>query len=301
MDLDAAGDALRAGPWPGVVAAAGVGPDTAGTWVLGDAAPRRPMAPDTVFDLDALTEVLATAPAVLLLADRGVVELDDPACLWVATADPRITVRQLLTHTAGLPGGADLRAGVSSPADLVARAAAVAPGGPPAYSALGFVVLGGLVEAATGHGLDEVVREWLLERLGCGARFRLPGAWRERYAAVGAVTGRVHDPNAAAAHGATGHAGLFGTLADVRACLPLWWSGGPLLGDRIRAEALAAPFGWTAQGTLPGWGPRTVHHAGATGTGLALDPDTRRWAVVLANAPGGADAVRAFHAAVGDG
>ncbi len=310
-------DGVRDGLWPGLVAAVGVGERVDRSWVLGDAerwaGGRRPMAADTVFDLASLTKVLATAPSVLLLAERGVVELDGPAAHWLPALDPRITVRQLLTHTSGLPAHVDLRTGVHSPAGLVANAVATpvvaGPGTMVAYSDLGFVALGGLVEAATGHGLGEVVREQVLGRLGSGARYHLPGAWRGRIAATEVVdgrpvVGRVHDENAASAAGPVGHAGLFGTLADVRACLPLWWPGGPLFGDALRADALRDQtdgrldpetgrsghrgLGWTCRGdrhdiVSPGWGPHAVSHTGFTGTSIALEAGTRRWAVLLTN------------------
>ena len=64
-------------------AAAGTGARTQRQWVLGVAEDhggvRRPMRADTVFDLASLTKVLVTAPAVLLLAQRGLLDLDDRA------------------------------------------------------------------------------------------------------------------------------------------------------------------------------------------------------------------------------
>lgn len=73
---------------------------------------RIPMREDTVFRYSSLTKPLVAASA-LLLVERGVLLLDDPVSRWLPSFRPRlpegrvpaITVRQLLTHTAGLSYG----------------------------------------------------------------------------------------------------------------------------------------------------------------------------------------------------
>src|SRR4051794_34371355 len=68
-----------------------------------------PMREDTIFDLASLTKVLATTPAMMLLIERGQVKLDEPAHTYVPEikGDGReaITIRQLMTHTSGMPAG----------------------------------------------------------------------------------------------------------------------------------------------------------------------------------------------------
>jgi CubicO group peptidase (beta-lactamase class C family) len=132
----------------------------------------------------------------------------------------------------------------------------------------------------------------------------------------------VHDENAAAGGGVAGHAGLFGPLDAVVHCLASWFAGGPLLTEPVRAGALRdrtaglgghRGLGWTCRGDRydilsTGWGVAAVSHTGFTGTSVALDPGTGRWAVLLTNAVHfgrGRDAVfaarRRWHAAlVGD-
>src|ERR1035441_1345383 len=65
------------------------------------------MTRDTIFDAASVTKVLATTPAVMLLVERGKIRLDEPVHSYIPefTGDgkERITVRQLLTHTSGLP------------------------------------------------------------------------------------------------------------------------------------------------------------------------------------------------------
>jgi CubicO group peptidase (beta-lactamase class C family) len=334
-----AGDAvLRRGVtdglWPGIVAAVGVGDDDEHRWVLGDAerwaGGHRPMTPDTVFDLASLTKVLATLPGVLALVRDGAVELEESVAGWLPALDPRITVEQLLTHTSGLPAHVDFGSRVNSAAELVAAATRYPPGTEPgtevAYSDLGFIVLGGLIAAVTGRPLAEVAGK-IFAAIGVGLTYTPPASWLPRIAATELIDGRpvhgrVHDENAAAAGEPVGHAGLFGTLEDVRGCLSLWWPGGPLLTDELRTAALRdrsagrgghRGLGWTARGDAydilsAGWGPAAVSHTGFTGTSVAFDPLTRRWAILLTNAvhfgrgrPEVLAARRRFHAAlVGD-
>src|SRR5690606_17553766 len=75
-----------------------------------DPAPR-PMRPDTIFDLASITKAVATTSAVMLLVQRGELDLDAPIGRYLpeARAARRVTARQLLTHTAGLPPVSPLR------------------------------------------------------------------------------------------------------------------------------------------------------------------------------------------------
>ncbi len=313
MNVDAADAVLRAGVadrlWPGVVAAVGTGADAEGEWVLGAAEDwaggHRPMTEDTVFDVASLTKVLATLPSVLLLVQDGRLGLDDIVASHIAGVDERVLVRHLLTHTSGLPAHRDFRS-LGSPGALVVAAAATpleaAPGTRVRYSDLGFILLGAMIEAITGDGLPEFAQRAVFAPLEMQATFAAPRSWLPRIAATELVDGRpvhgiVHDENAAAAGGRTGHAGLFATLADVRAAVPVWLRGGPLLCDELRADALRdhtpdldghRGLGWTCRGDgydilTDGWGPHAVSHTGFTGTSLAIDPVTERWAVLLTN------------------
>ncbi len=120
---------------------------------------------DTVYRIGSITKSF-TALAVLALRDDGALGLDDPlqrfipeaAGLVYPTRDaPPITLRQILTHTAGLPrSGAYEVAGVPEPTEGTIRrslrgyALASVPGTTQAYSNLGFQLLGLVVAAASG-------------------------------------------------------------------------------------------------------------------------------------------------------
>src|SRR5207244_3691509 len=68
-----------------------------------------PMTESTIFDVASLTKVIATTPAVMLLIERGQIKLDEPVQHYIpefkGDGKETISIRQLLTHTSGLPPG----------------------------------------------------------------------------------------------------------------------------------------------------------------------------------------------------
>ena len=139
---------------------------------------------DTVFRVASLTKSF-TASAVLQLRDAGKLSLEDPAekhlpelrQLRYPTRDsPRITVRQLLSHSAGFPEDnpwGDLQLAMSGEdlQRLLARGISFshAPGTSFEYSNVGFVLLGRLVEQVSGERLQEYVSRHVLRPLGMSA------------------------------------------------------------------------------------------------------------------------------------
>ncbi|MFC5817664.1 serine hydrolase domain-containing protein [Nonomuraea harbinensis] len=124
---------------------------------------RPPASREAVFDLASISKLFTTA-AVLSLAEEGVLGLDEPVAAWLPGRDPRITLRRLLTHTAGFQPTRriDLELPDASPA---ARMAAMVStpvtspvGGPYLYSDVGLVMAGRVAEVASGTPLDQLVR-----------------------------------------------------------------------------------------------------------------------------------------------
>lgn len=276
------------------------------------------------------------------------------------------TIRHLLTHTSGLPAWDMLylpgpaRGGTPAPAcrsisEAVMRIcttpAAAPPGTRVEYSDLGFILLGDLVERLSAP-LHVHARRQIFEPFGMAhTRFVPPRSWRMRCAATEIgnayergraaeqglsrrfrwrthlLRGEVHDGNAwHLGRGVAGHAGLFGTAADLvrfgRAMLP----GGVLDRTRVlrretvmeatkdQTPTLATPprgLGWALRG-WPFLGMRAsaaaFGHTGFTGTSLLLDPQRDLAIVLLTNrvhprvedpAGGGITAFRpVFHDAV---
>ncbi len=229
-------------------------------WVRGLASirpERLPMTRETIFDLASLTKTMATTTAILCLVSDGAVSLDDPVAKYLPTFADRskeeITVRHLLTHSAGLKpwrgfhevliqkerktgerliGTAEGRDWIL---DRVLRSGLVhEPGEAAVYGDLDFIVLGALVEAATHSGLDAFCKERIFDPLGMketqffplavdgASQSAISESLRRRVAATEncpwrerILWGEVHDPNAFAMGGVAGHAGLFSTADDV--------------------------------------------------------------------------------------
>ena len=307
-------EAVSAGAVPGAVAAVGAGREELAQWVGGDAerwaGTTRAMASQTVFDLASLTKVTATLPSVLVLVEDGRCRLDDAVrdVLPDLPLDTRVTLRHLLTHTSGLPAHRPFHEHVQSLGGLVAAAGSERlerpPGTSVCYSDLGFILLGALVAALAGEPLPDFARRRVFEPLGMSATFEPPVAWHPRIAATEVVDGApilgvVHDENAAAGGPGCGHAGLFGTLDDLVRYVQEWVDPvDSVLGTSLREEAVrcateglagARALGWTCRGDAydvlsEGWGRLAVSHTGFTGTSLAFDPASGRWAVLLTNA-----------------
>lgn len=278
---------------------------------------QRAMRTDTVVDLASLTKLFTTV-AVLQLVEEDAVGLDDPVASvlprFAAAGKGEVTIRQLLTHTGGLPAGAALWADHDTPAERVeavlTAAPASAPGTERRYSDLGFIVLGELVEQLRGRPLDEVVRRRITAPLGMAdTGFRSGSASAERVAATehqpwlgrGLVHGDVADPNAWALGGVAGHAGMFSTARDLAVLAQALLNGGRYGHARILeqdtvAELLAEQLGeldargqglgvWRAPCDLAGrlTTPETVGHTGYTGTSMVIEPRTRTVVVLLTN------------------
>ncbi|WP_220447240.1 serine hydrolase domain-containing protein [Nonomuraea deserti] len=125
-----------------------------------------------------------TAVTVLQLVGEGKVELDEPIETYLPkllrgkSGDGRkITVRQLLQHTSGLPNYTrwmpnilDVRNKYSSPQDLLktafAHKASFAPGTKWEYSNTGYIVLGLLIEKVDGRPVGEAITDRIIERIG---------------------------------------------------------------------------------------------------------------------------------------
>jgi D-alanyl-D-alanine carboxypeptidase len=119
-----------------------------------------------------------TAITTLRLVEQGLLTLDDPVGPLIAEhlgltdhdADAAgVTVRELLSHTAGFPKGADMvfGDGAASCSEIASRAmASMVGGGGYNYSNVGYCVLTMLIEAVTGKAYERVVDDELLEPLG---------------------------------------------------------------------------------------------------------------------------------------
>jgi CubicO group peptidase (beta-lactamase class C family) len=297
--------AIAAGPIPG--AAAAIDDDVAcfGVTEPGGAE----VSDETRYDLASLTKVLCTVSLLLDRVARGLLDPRAPLrellpeAAWMqgspSLADAQLI--ELVTHTSGLPAWQPLYTlGLDRPTLLahVLHTPLTDTRGRIVYSDLGYILLGHLLERHGGKPLEEQAAE-LYARLGLADHigFRPTGAcaptelcpWRGRL-----LRGEVHDENASAMGGVSGHAGLFGTLRGVAgfAKALLATTPEPLLAYLSREHARddsgeRRGFGWML--AFPGWSggdicsTGTIGHTGFTGTGLWIDLDRGRRTVLLTN------------------
>jgi len=275
-----------------------------------------PMTEDTIFDAASLTKVLATTPAIMLLAERGEIDLDAPAQKYIEEfrrdGKDVITIRQLLTHTSGLRPDFDSNNRPAGQHTAIAMACQEKVTSPPGtrfvYSDINFIVLGEVVKRVGGRPLEEFVREEIYRPLKMNDTRYLPwSADLPRIAptereGTNILRGVVHDETARGMGGVAGHAGLFTTAADMARYARMMLNGGELDGVRVfRPETVSAMtsvqspaalsarrgFGWdiytgfSRRGDIFPLG--SYGHTGFTGTALWIDPFSKTFWVLLTN------------------
>jgi CubicO group peptidase (beta-lactamase class C family) len=285
------------------------------------------------FDVASLTKPMATVAIAMVLVAEGRLDLDAPVRRYLPDATTTATVRQLLGHSAGCAAHVEFyrRLRAERPADRRARLLELAahercdpPGVAAVYSDLGFLQLGHVIERAGGDTLPILFHRCVADPLGLAARYAgtapISGAVATELDDRGLVCGLVHDENAYEGGGYFGHAGLFASLADVRAFASAI-VGGRFVSDVVTRFFTDAPLpgatwrlGWDTPSPIPGvsqagdrW-PRAgaVGHTGFTGTSLWLDLPNRRWVALLTNRvhptrhAQTAEAIKALRRAVND-
>ena len=204
---------------------------------------------ETIYDLASLTKPLVTGLLCARLVELGELTLDSSIAGYLLEFDRpdrnHITIRNLLTHTSGLPAWRPLYILAYGEREASLSAIANAPldyqtGTRVVYSDLGFIVLGFLLQKLTGLSIEQLARRDIFEPLRLRRTFFNPEramqtgvaacesdnayerdmcereASTPRYRAwrTGVIWGEVHDGNAHFLGGAAGHAGLFSTAAE---------------------------------------------------------------------------------------
>jgi CubicO group peptidase (beta-lactamase class C family) len=192
-----------------------------------------------------------TALAVLVAAEEGTVDLDEPA------GPPGSTVRHLLAHASGLP--------------FEGREPIAKPGTRRIYSNTGFEVLAELVEGRAGMPFGDYLRLGVIEPLGVGAELRgsaaagLAGSLDDLLrVAEQCLAPTIVAPETLEEATTVQFPGLSGVIPEMGRFDPNDWGLGFELRDR-------KPGHWS--GTLPS--DRTFGHWGGSGTFLWVDPERR--------------------------
>lgn len=270
----------------------------------------------TMWDMASLTKVIALTSSMMQLVEEHRVDLDAPVQRylpnWTGPNKDKVRVRDLLTHSSGLPAWRPLYKEAQDATSALALAYATpldtAPGIRMVYSDIGGILLGEIVRRVSGERIDQYFSRHIAVPLRLHDSMFLPPAsllpriapteidpWRQRH-----LRGEVHDENAAMLGGVSGHAGLFSSGRDLARIAQLYLNHGTLDGVQIwkpetvvefttvqdsvfsnRALGWETPTGKNSAGhlmTRPAFG-----HTGFTGTSIWIDPAHDVFVVLLTN------------------
>lgn len=143
-----------------------------------DIAKARETTTDTTYHAYSVTKTF-TALAVMQLAEKGLLNIDTPVVTYLSwfPYGNAITIRHILNHTAGIPNPIPLQwihpaTGPYNEHDFIHAViskynkALFAPNQKFAYSNLGYIILGQVVETVSGLSYKEYIRQHILSPLG---------------------------------------------------------------------------------------------------------------------------------------
>jgi CubicO group peptidase (beta-lactamase class C family) len=272
-------------------------------------------APDehTLWDLASLTKVVGMTTAVMQLTERGLIDLDAPLQRyfpeWTGPNKQAVTIRQLITHTSGLPAFRAYDQITMDPDSLAklmfGTQLDTMPGARMVYSDIGAYMLGRLVERVSRKPLDRYVNDRVFEPLKMSETMYRPGlSLVSRIAPTevdprrgGLVRGVVHDERAYYLGGVSAHAGLFSSGHDLARFARMYLNGGTLDGAVIVQPGTIAQFtAWQVADRALGWqkpdgsnsaghfmSPQAFGHTGFTGTSIWIDPNHDVFIILLSN------------------
>lgn len=283
---------------------------------------------ETLYDLASLTKPLATSIIVARLLEEGLIHLKQKVSEILpeyskthAGQDElknRTEIWMLLSHSAGLPAWSPLyKLGEKSRAEIFQEAVRTFISCPPGlrviYSDLGYIVLTALIENITGERIDSLFDKLVAKPLGLRKTVYNPlnhGFTENQVASTEIDSGTgcplrgiVHDENARALEGLSGHAGLFSTAREAaligNELLQAYLGRSDNLVKKATALTMLRPWaedeycyglGWQvyrktvtqAFGDLFTDG-KAFCHTGFTGTSICIDAEQRVVAVLLSN------------------
>ncbi|GHU65920.1 serine hydrolase [Clostridia bacterium] len=264
----------------------------------------------TRFDMASCTKTFSATPLTLLAIEDGELTLYDTVSRFFAEAPPDkadITILQLLTHTAGFTPHYFIENDVDDPSRAVESILRTTlldqPAGTPAYSCIGFILLGKILEKIYGAPLDQLAAERVFQMLGMANTSYNPSgdniAPTEVDSATGiAWRGIVHDENARFLRGVSANAGVFSDITDTaKYCAMLACGGNGYISRVMLSKAIRnytpghdvhRGLGFHLAGPPLNYmgdlfPPESFGHTGFTGTCFAVDPHTGLYAALLTN------------------
>ncbi|MFD1414295.1 serine hydrolase domain-containing protein [Oceanobacillus jeddahense] len=271
----------------------------------------------SLFDIASVTKPIAILPLMFTL-EEGMISLDDTVDFFLEsykdTNKAKITLRQLLTHTSGIPGQQPLYKDCNTVGEFHLKLKKLAltckPGSKVQYSSQGFMILGEIIESIEQKTLDVVLKERVFLPLKMENTLFNPNhsfaskcvatedcKWRGEI-----VQGQVHDENAIILGGVAAHAGLFSNSKDLIKLLQtillshrqdlsyfLKKSTVNLMGRNHTPHLqLGRSLGWQSKDLVNSpagdyFSLSSYGHTGFTGTSIWIDPENDIFAILLTN------------------
>ena len=268
---------------------------------------------DTIFDIASLTKVLATAPAILKLAEEGKLSLVDPVTRWFpefsGKGKEELLVMNLLTHTSGFD---DFPLSPRNPLQSAVEKSAQQKlhgeiGSRFRYADINFILLGEMVRRITGVPLDIYAASHFFIPLGMKDTSFNPDTGKALRCSTtigpdnSLLTGHVQDPVARQLGGVAGHSGVFTTARDLARFCGMILGEGQLEGTRILSgravRQMTAPYfsrggnvirglGWDIASPFSapkgnGLSEVSFGHTGYSGSSIWIDPAADIFVVLL--------------------
>lgn len=311
-------DGIRSGVYPGAVVVVGTGDSVLLAKGYGhfswSSDSRAPDPDSTLYDLASLTKVVAATPAIMRLADMGRVDLDAPVQNYLpefkGDGKESVTVMSLLEHRSGLRAFLPLNDQSETAAEarrlVLEEELRWTPGSRVIYSDLNAMLVGWVVESASGESLDSYAAEEVFGPIGMKrTMFKPPRSLRSSMAPVGlwhghVIAGELHDQNAVRLGGVSGHAGLYSTGRDLALYAQVFLNlGRTKSGVQLFAPETVLQFTRRGPGNRAlGWEVRDTTdvanagrllsdsaygHGGYTGTSIWIDPSRDLFVILLTN------------------
>lgn len=275
---------------------------------------------ETLYDMASLTKVIVTTSCLMKLVEKGLIRLHSKVINYLPNFSHQdITIWDLLTHSSGLPSdirrAKDLQSFDEVWNRIYAKPLAYETNAKIVYSDIGFILLGAIVEKATGKTFAAFARDELFEPLmmkdSCfnptDVKRCAPTEFRDDLVYRGMIRGKVHDEKSYILGGVAGHAGLFSTVHDVGHFIKMILDDGIYQNKRLFAKAtidlIFKPqvseshplilnqekrgLGWIVKGNYSSAGDltsdNTILHTGFTGTNLWIDRDNKIGFCLLTN------------------
>jgi CubicO group peptidase (beta-lactamase class C family) len=247
----------------------------------------------------------------MLAVGDELMDLDTPVQRYVTdfveAGKDQVTIRLLLSHASGLPGWRPFFKEAHTRQQIFALASSTpldtTPWSVAVYSDVGAIVLTRALELVYRERIDSFLHRRVFSPLELlSLQYRPPAAWHDRIAPTELdpwrgrmLRGEVHDENAAAMDGVSGHAGLFGSVEDLLTfaewMIEQWNEGTSIVREFTRRQNLvpgsSRALGWDtpSPGSSAGRSLSTSSfgHTGFTGTSLWIDPQHRLAIVLLSN------------------